>query len=120
VPLEDFGDFALEADRRIQINSMCTVFAESEATSLMARGESPANIAMGLHLAIVQRTLAMLRRVGVAAPVLFAGGVAHNPCVQALLEEHLGLPVIVPAQPDLVGALGAALQGERDRRAKIL
>ena len=53
VPLEDFGDFALEADKRIQINSMCTVFAESEATSLMARGESPANIAMGLHLAIV-------------------------------------------------------------------
>jgi activator of 2-hydroxyglutaryl-CoA dehydratase len=73
---------------------------------------------MGLHLAIVRRTLAMLRRVGVAAPVLFAGGVAHNPCVHALLEEHLGLPVIVPAQPDLVGALGAALQGDRDRRAK--
>ena len=118
VPLEDFGDFALQADKRIQINSMCTVFAESEATSLMARGESPANIAMGLHLAIVQRTLAMLRRVGVAAPVLFAGGVAHNPCVQALLEEHLGLPIIVPAQPDLVGALGAALQGDRDRGAK--
>jgi (R)-2-hydroxyacyl-CoA dehydratese activating ATPase len=120
VPLEEFGDFALKADRRIQINSMCTVFAESEATSLMARGESPANIAMGLHLAIVQRTQAMLRRVGVAAPVLFAGGVAHNSCVQALLEEHLGLPVIVPDQPDLVGALGAALQGERDRRAKTL
>jgi predicted CoA-substrate-specific enzyme activase len=118
VPLEEFGDFALKADKRIQINSMCTVFAESEATSLMARGESPANIAMGLHLAIVRRTLAMLRRVGVAAPVLFAGGVAHNPCVHALLEEHLSLPVIVPAQPDLVGALGAALQGDRDRRAK--
>jgi activator of 2-hydroxyglutaryl-CoA dehydratase len=99
---------------------MCTVFAESEATSLMARGESPANIAMGLHLAIVQRTLAMLRRVGVAAPVLFAGGVAHNPCVQALLAEYLGVPVIVPDQPDLVGALGAALEGERRRSAKTL
>jgi predicted CoA-substrate-specific enzyme activase len=74
VPLQDFGGFALSADRRIQINSMCTVFAESEATSLMARGEKPANIALGLHLAIVQRTLAMLRRVGVVEPVLFAGG----------------------------------------------
>ena len=56
VELEDFGGFALQADKRIQINSMCTVFAESEATSLMARGETAANIAMGLHLAIVQRT----------------------------------------------------------------
>ncbi|MEJ2670733.1 MAG: acyl-CoA dehydratase activase [Deltaproteobacteria bacterium] len=119
VPLEDFGGFALTANRRIQINSMCTVFAESEATSLMARGEAPANIALGLHLAIVQRTLAMLRRVGVVEPVLFAGGVAHNPCVCALLEEHLGIPVIIPDQPDLVGALGAALYGERGRRTAV-
>lgn len=118
VPLEEFGAFALQADRRIQINSMCTVFAESEATSLMARGEKAVNIALGLHLAIVQRTLGMLRRVGVAEPVLFAGGVAHNPCVKALLEEHLGLPVIVPDQPDMVGALGAALHGERSRRGQ--
>jgi predicted CoA-substrate-specific enzyme activase len=118
VPLEDFGGFALQADRRIQINSMCTVFAESEATSLMARGEPAANIALGLHLAIVQRTLAMLRRVGVEPPLLFAGGVAHNPCIRALLEEHLGLPVIVPVMPDLVGALGAALHGQRRRLAK--
>jgi (R)-2-hydroxyacyl-CoA dehydratese activating ATPase len=120
VPLEDFGGFALTADRRIQINSMCAVFAESEATSLMARGEKAANIALGLHLAIVQRTLSMLRRVGVAEPVLFAGGVAHNPCVHALLEEHLGLSVIVPDQPDLVGALGAALHWERSRQAKTV
>ncbi|MFA5111863.1 MAG: acyl-CoA dehydratase activase [Desulfobaccales bacterium] len=119
VPLEDFGDFALKADKRIQINSMCTVFAESEATSLMARGEKAANIALGLHLAIVQRTLAMLRRVGVAEPVLFAGGVAHNPCVRRLLEELLGMSVIVPDWPDMVGALGAALHGLGCRPAKI-
>jgi len=118
VPLEDFGSFALQAERRIQINSMCTVFAESEATSLMARGEPAANIALGLHLAVVQRTLAMLRRVGIGPPLLFAGGVAHNPCIRALLEEHLGLPVIVPVMPDLVGALGAALYGQQERLKK--
>jgi molecular chaperone DnaK (HSP70) len=52
--------------------------------------------------------------------VLFAGGVAHNPCVHALLAEYLGVQVIVPDQPDLVGALGAALEGERRRGAKTL
>lgn len=111
IPLEDFGEFALGSDKRIQINSMCTVFAESEATSLMARGEKAQNIAMGLHLAIVQRTLAMLRRVGAEPPVLFAGGVAHNSCVRTILEEQLGHPVMLPENPDMVGALGAALHG---------
>jgi (R)-2-hydroxyacyl-CoA dehydratese activating ATPase len=117
MPLEEFGSFALAAEKRIQISSMCTVFAESEATSLMARGESPANIALGLHLAIVQRTLAMLRRVGEEPPLLFAGGVAHNLCVRSLLEEGLSQDIIVPANPDLVGALGAALYGRNHATA---
>jgi (R)-2-hydroxyacyl-CoA dehydratese activating ATPase len=112
IPLESFGDFALQGNKRIQISSMCTVFAESEATSLMARGERPENIAMGLHLAIVQRTLSMLGRVGKEAPLVFAGGVAHNPCVRTLLEEELKFIPHVPKNPDMVGAIGAALYGK--------
>lgn len=115
IPLEEFGAFALQAEKRLQINSMCTVFAESEATSLMARGEKAANIAMGLHLAIVQRTLAMLRRVSETPPFLFAGGVAHNACIRTLLAEQLPPPLIIPAEPDMVGALGAALLGQPNR-----
>lgn len=115
IPLEEFGDFALQADKRLQINSMCTVFAESEATSLMARGEKAANIALGLHLAIVQRTLAMLRRVSETPPFLFAGGVAHNACMRALLAESLKQRLIIPEEPDMVGALGAALYGQQER-----
>lgn len=111
IPIESFGDFALEADRRVQIHSMCTVFAESEATSLMARGEPPQNIAMGLHLAIVQRVLGMIRRVGLEKPVVFAGGVAHNPCICRLLHEALGDGLVVAENPDVIGALGAALVG---------
>ncbi len=109
VPLEAFGDFALQSDRRIQISSMCTVFAESEATSLMARGERAENIAMGLHLAIGQRTLAMLGRVGREFPLVFGGGVAHNPCMRKILEEQLQQAVLIPPGPDMLGALGAAL-----------
>lgn len=117
IPLDSFGEYALRSDRRIQINSMCTVFAESEATSLMARGEGPENIAMGLHLAIVQRTVAMLRRVGLEPPLLFAGGVAHNACVRKLLEEQVREPVVVPENPDMVGALGAALYARKGKGA---
>ena len=112
IPIESFGDYALRADRRIKISSMCTVFAESEATSLVARGERPENIALGLHLAIVQRTLSMLGRVGKESPLMFAGGVAHNPCIRKLIEEEIKTTIIVPEKPDLVGALGAALYGK--------
>jgi predicted CoA-substrate-specific enzyme activase len=113
IPLEEFGAFALRADKKISISSMCTVFAESEATSLMARGETPENIALGLHRAIVQRTLSMLDRVGKEPPLVFAGGVAHNPCVRALLEEALSFTPLIPQNPDMVGAIGAALYGGR-------
>ncbi len=115
VPLENFGAFAQAADRRIAINSMCTVFAESEATSLMARGERPQNIAMGIHLAIMQRIASMLRRVGLAAPLVFAGGVARNPCAVALLRELTETDCFIPPDPDLVGALGACLHGRRQQ-----
>ena len=111
IPVEDFGGFALQAEKRIQINSMCTVFAESEATSLMARGEKAANIAMGLHLAILQRTKGMLDRVGGLEPLFFAGGVARNLCMTSLFREYLGTNLFVPENPDIVGALGAALYG---------
>ena len=119
VPIESFGGFALKADKRIHINSMCTVFAESEATSLMARGQKPANIAMGLHQAIVDRTFSMLSRVDGKAPVLFAGGVAHNPCVKSLLEKKLHDTIIIPDNPDMVGALGAALLAGRNNKCEI-
>ncbi len=63
VPIERFGDFALEGEPGLSINSMCTVFAESEATSLMARGHRPQDIALALHQSVVTRSLSMLKRV---------------------------------------------------------
>lgn len=109
IPIEEFGEFALRSTRRLRVASMCTVFAETEATSLMAQGERAEDIARALHEAIVSRTVAMLRRVGVREPLIFAGGVARNRCVRLLLEEALGIKVIVPEYPEIVGALGAAV-----------
>jgi len=111
IPLERFGEFALGADRRIQISSMCTVFAETEATTLVAMGERAENIAMGLHGSIAKRVMAMIDRVGFAGPLVFSGGVARNPCIVRLLSEALGEAPLLPDDPDLVGALGAALHG---------
>uniref|UniRef100_I2PZ05 CoA-substrate-specific enzyme activase, putative n=1 Tax=Desulfovibrio sp. U5L TaxID=596152 RepID=I2PZ05_9BACT len=109
LPVEEFGNLALTGDDPPQISSMCAVFAETEATTLMARGVSPANIALGLHQAIIARTLSLLSRVGATAPLAFVGGVAQNACAVRLLGQALGTPPLVPEDPDLTGALGAAL-----------
>lgn len=109
IPVAEFGLLALSGDDPPLISSMCTVFAESEAITLMARGVSPANIALGLHRAIVSKTVSMLARVGVTAPLAFVGGVANNPCAVRLLTETLGFSPLVPDEPDMTGALGAAL-----------
>ncbi|NDV21162.1 acyl-CoA dehydratase activase [Desulfovibrio sp. JC022] len=112
IPIEDFGNYALEGSEPLQINSMCTVFAETEATSLMAQGKNPRDIALGLHGSIVRRTTNMLSRVGLKGPLVFAGGVANNPCVVNMLEESLGIKPLIPEDPDFAGALGAARHGK--------
>jgi len=109
--LDQFGVAALEATNGMQISSMCTVFAESEVTSLVARGENRQDIALGLHGSVVQRALSMLKRVTVNEQILFAGGVARNPCIRHLFEEALDIDILVPEDPQMVGALGAAILG---------
>ena len=112
--LEEMGRLALEAEGEVKISSMCTVFAESEVTGLIARGAPRSLIARGLHEAICDRASALLKRVGMQRELVFAGGVANNPCLRALLEERLGLPLLVPENPQVVGALGAALSAFAD------
>jgi predicted CoA-substrate-specific enzyme activase len=108
--VDEFGPHALEAGGRPErISSMCTVFAESEVVSLIARGRDSHRVALGLHQSIVDRVGGMVRRVGVKERFVFAGGVANNPCLQQLFAESLAVSVTVPKRPQIVGALGAAL-----------
>ena len=107
--LDEFGMEALKGEGNIQINSMCTVFAQSEVTSLLAKRQKREDIARGIHVAIINRTLSLLKRVSTAENIVFAGGVARNPCIKYLLEEAIGKKVMVPRDPQMVGAYGAAM-----------
>ncbi|MEO0069058.1 MAG: acyl-CoA dehydratase activase [candidate division WOR-3 bacterium] len=113
--LSEFGTKALEADEAAVINSMCTVFSESEVVSLIAKGVDKGSIARGLHESIVNRLLALAGRVGVEPPVVLCGGVALNPCIRTLLEEKLNTKLLIPSEPQIVGALGAALYAQEGR-----
>lgn len=107
--LEEFSNAALSAGHAEKINSMCTVFAESEVISLTARGASRPDVSLGIHKAIVSRSTALLKRIAPSGEVFFAGGVALNNCIKTLIAEDLGRPVVVPPDPQSVGALGAAI-----------
>ena len=108
--IDDFGKEALLADEELQISSMCTVFAESEVTSLIAKGQNRRDIALGLHASAINRIAGMINRVSSSGDIVFTGGVAKNPCIISLLEKKLGRRIHVPADPQMIGAFGAALQ----------
>lgn len=107
--IDAFGREALAAGRDLAISSMCTVFAESEVTSLIAKGQDRREIARGLHLSVIRRAAGMLQRVSADGAIVFTGGVAHNPCMRVLLAQKLGRDILVPDDPQFAGALGAAL-----------
>ena len=113
VDINEFGHFALYADQAIKINSMCTVFAESEVVSLLTKGENPRSIALGIHQSIVNRIYTMINHVSLRQPIVFAGGGALNPCLIKLLEKKLEIKLIVPENPQILGALGAAIYASR-------
>jgi predicted CoA-substrate-specific enzyme activase len=109
VPLDEMGRRALAAPDEVAISSTCTVFAESEIISLVACGVEVDPILKGLHRSLVGRIAALVRSVGLVPPLMLSGGVALNTAVRAMLAESLGTPVLVPGQPQLMGAYGAAL-----------
>lgn len=107
--IEEFPKAALSAKRSKKINSTCTVFAESEVISLTHQGALREEVALGIHKAIISRSTAILKRVAAPGNVFFAGGVALNQCVRMLLADEMGGQVFVPPDPQIVGAVGAAL-----------
>ena len=111
VPIEEFGLLALSSKEPASISSMCTVFAESEAISLRARGFKKEDIAAGLIESVSRRVAVMARQVGLNQNVAFVGGVAKNVGIKIALEKELGISLYVPPDPQITGALGAALYG---------
>ncbi|MHA1727105.1 MAG: acyl-CoA dehydratase activase [Promethearchaeota archaeon] len=109
VDITQFGKISLTSSNPEDISSMCTVFAESEVISLFAKGAAKENIAAGIHKAIAKRVGGMAKRLNVQPPLVFCGGVAYNPAVRKALEEVLEMEILTPENPQITGALGAAL-----------
>ncbi|MDD2267829.1 acyl-CoA dehydratase activase [Sulfuricurvum sp.] len=111
--MQTFANAGFGADKELTISSMCAVFAESEVISLIAKKESLANICWGVHESIASRLASMARKFVVKKdePIVFTGGGALNPFLHHMLELKLERKILIPAHPQLIGAVGAALSG---------
>ncbi len=109
VPLEELGDLSLKATEDVPMNAQCTVFAESEVVSMVHNNVPKENMAKAVHDAMASRITSMVRKIGFEKDVVLIGGVANNIGFVHSLNADLELEVVVPEEPEFVGALGAAL-----------
>lgn len=107
--LDELGPVSLTSKAPCQISNTCTVFAESEVVSLRAEGKSREDLIAGIHRAAARRIRIMASAVGFTKEVVLTGGVAQNIGLKQYLEKEIGLTIVVPPNPQIIGALGAAL-----------
>ncbi|MDP2659585.1 MAG: acyl-CoA dehydratase activase [Dehalococcoidia bacterium] len=117
VSLDQLGVLSLAATGKASISGMCAVFAESEIVSHVHTDIPKSEIIAGVHSAIADRVSAVVNRVGPQPAVVMCGGVARNVGMVKALEEKIGFSLLVPENPEMVAALGAALIA-RDTLAK--
>lgn len=108
VNLKDLGDFSLRADSPSKISSICTVFAESEVISMIARQEKRENIIAGIHEAAAARVAILASKITIRGPVMMTGGVAKNKGMIAALEQRLKQKLNISEYCQETGAIGAA------------
>jgi predicted CoA-substrate-specific enzyme activase len=109
VQIENLGSLSLQAKEDITVTATCAVFAESEVVGLIARGIDKASILGGIHKSIANRIYGLANRVGISNDVILIGGGARNigisSCLKALIHGNL----LIPEEPQIVGAVGAAI-----------
>ncbi|HZK54906.1 MAG TPA: acyl-CoA dehydratase activase [Desulfosporosinus sp.] len=110
ITLDELGRLA-SGTKPASINSMCTVFAESEIIGLLAQEVTKEAIASGIVQTIAQKMMSLTSRVPCLEEITFSGGVANNPEICAILSSAFGAKFNIPNRPQLVGALGAAIVG---------
>ena len=125
IEVEELGNISLNASKTIDMSSQCVVFAESEIVTLKARGEPPADIAAGVHLATARRVKNLVGRIGFEPELVFSGGVSNNQGMRIALEALLQTPIrALPIDPVFCGALGAATLAARSyaqaKKVKVL
>jgi len=120
VRLDEMGVMSQASQNPCQISSTCTVFAESEVVSLRAEGRAVEDLIAGVHKAIATRVVIMGSGLPIEETIVFTGGVAKNEGVKQAIEAACKGKVRIPEEPQMTGALGAALEAEKAVKNKLM
>lgn len=112
--LDEFSALSLKAKKIIPVTAQCSVFAESEVISLLARRNPPEDIAAGIQMAVAKRCFTLLKRIGMRPQVTVTGGCAKSPGLIRALTKIIDMEVTpLTVDPQIIGALGAAVFARR-------
>jgi predicted CoA-substrate-specific enzyme activase len=109
IKLEDLGALSLKSTKKVSISNVCTIFAQQEIVARLSEGEKTEDIIAGMHDALASRVVTLAKRFKVEPDVVLTGGVAKNIGMVKAMKESLGCELLVPEEPLLTGALGAAI-----------
>ena len=118
VGLDEMAAYHFRSQRPAPVSSTCTVFAESEVISLLSQGVAKEDIIAGVHFSVAAKACALAQRVGVRDAVVLTGGVGQNSGVADAIQKELGQRILVARDPQLTGALGAALLAYEEQMRK--
>jgi len=118
VKVEEIGALSLKSKKRVDFNTGCAVFAETEAVSRIAEGASKEDLLAGIHRALAAQINSLAERVGIEREYALVGGGAQDVGLVKAVEETVGYEIIIPKEPHLTAALGAAvIAGEKVKSA---
>ncbi len=109
VPIDKLGELSLQTKREVSFSTICVIFAKTEAIQMLREGVAKSDIIAGLHNSIAEVAVSLLAQVAVERDFSLTGGVAKNSGVVAKIGEKLGLEPLLAPEPQLIGAIGAAL-----------
>lgn len=107
--VEEMGELSLKSKKAVEFSTGCAVFAESEAVSRIAEGVAKEDLLAGLNRALAAQLNALAERIGIERDCALVGGGARNAGLVKALEDLVGFEIIVPPDPHMTAALGAAV-----------
>jgi len=108
--IAEFSKLSLQSQKLISVTSQCSVFAETEVITLLAKRKKPSDIAAGIQSSVAKRCFTLMKKVGIQPLVTITGGCSKNIGLIKALETKLRMPIqILPVDPQLMGAYGAAV-----------
>jgi predicted CoA-substrate-specific enzyme activase len=113
VELQDIGPLSLKAHNPVSFTTGCAVFNESEAICMVSEGFSKEDILAGAHKALATKLSGLINRVGLEKSCAICGGGGLDIGLIEALKKEVEIDLLVPDQPQMITALGAALIARR-------